>query len=143
MRQELLIVCRLQISVEGPFRIKGVLMFSREVMHKYIVDYNSYQLKCELDHYHCSLKFMSLYKICKTWLTNITIANLQCSIINHWRMCWKEQSVTGNMLCWHPVEHFHPKTNLFVPAWWKENIFTYFFWNIKHLITKLKLCDSR
>ena len=36
-----------QISVEGPFRIKGVLMFSREVMHKYIVDYNSYQLKCE------------------------------------------------------------------------------------------------
>ena len=83
MSQELLIVCRIhpsiQISVEGPFRIKGVLMFSREVMHKYIVDYNSYQLKCELDHYHCSLKFMSLYKICKTWLTNITIANLQCS----------------------------------------------------------------
>ena len=39
MRQELLIVCRLQISVEGPFRIKGVLMFSREVMHKYVVDY--------------------------------------------------------------------------------------------------------
>ena len=40
MSQELLIVCRIhpsiQISVEGPFRIKGVLMFSREVVHKYV-----------------------------------------------------------------------------------------------------------